>query len=74
MDPETNCHDTNGPNWPGTKMVFTFTTRKKNWQALCRELQKTSDNQQSQTQAKLLLESILRASGTQIKTLAFRTE
>ena len=29
---------------------------KKNWQAFCREYQKTFDNQQSQTQAKLLLE------------------
>ena len=47
---------------------------KKNWQAFCREFQKTFDNQQSQTQAKLLLESITRASGEQIKTLALRIE
>ena len=47
---------------------------KKNWQAVCREFQKTFDNQQSQTQAKLLLERITRASGEQIKTLALRTE
>ena len=47
---------------------------RKNWQAFCREFQKTFDNQQSQTQAKLLLESIKRASGEQIKTLAFRIE
>ena len=30
---------------------------KKDWQAFCRELQKTFDNQQSRTQANLLLES-----------------
>ena len=47
---------------------------KKNWQAFCREFQKTFDNQQSQTQAKLLLESITRASGERIKTLALRIE
>ena len=47
---------------------------KKNWQAFCQEFQKTVDNQQSQTQAKLLLESITRASGEQIKTLALRIE
>ena len=47
---------------------------KKNWQAFCREFQKTFDNQQSQTQAKLLLESITRASGEKIKTLALRIE
>ena len=47
---------------------------KKNWQAFCREFQKTFDNQQSQTHAKLLLESITRASGEQIKTLALRID
>ena len=47
---------------------------KRNWQAFCLEFQKTFDNQQSQTQAKLLLESITRASGEQIKTLALRIE
>ena len=47
---------------------------KKNWQAFCREFQKTFDNQQSQTQAKLLLESITRASCEQIKTFALRIE
>ena len=47
---------------------------KKNWQAICREFQKTFDNQQLQTQAKLLLESITRASGEQIKKLALRIE
>ena len=47
---------------------------KKDWQALCREYQKTFDNQQSQTQAKLLLESVTRASGEQIKTLTLRIE
>ena len=47
---------------------------KKNWQALFREFQKTFDTQQSQTQAKLLLESITHASGEQIKTLAIRIE
>ena len=47
---------------------------KKNWQAFCREFQKTFDNRQSQTEAKLLLESITRASGEQIKTLALRIE
>ena len=31
---------------------------EKDWQAFCREFQKTFDNQQSQTQAKLLLKSI----------------
>ena len=43
-------------------------------QAFCREFQKTFDDQQSQTQAKLLLESITSASGEQIKTLALRKE
>ena len=47
---------------------------KKNWQVFRREFQKTFDNQQSQTQAKLLLESITHASGEQIKTLALRLE
>ena len=47
---------------------------KKIWRAFCREFQKTFDNQHSQTQAMLLLESITRALGEQIKTLAFRTE
>ena len=47
---------------------------KKNWQALCREFHKTFDNQEPQTQAKLLLKSITRASGEQIKTLALRIE
>ena len=47
---------------------------KKNWQAFYREFQKTFDNQQSQTQAEQLLESITRASGEQIKTLALRIE
>ena len=47
---------------------------KKNWQAFCREFHKTFDNEQSQTQAKLLLESITRASGEQIKTLALRID
>ena len=47
---------------------------KKNWQAFCREFQKTFDNQQSQTQAKLLLEKITRASGEQTKTLALEIE
>ena len=47
---------------------------KKNWQALCREFQKTFDNQNSQTQAKLILESITRACGEQIKALALRIE
>ena len=47
---------------------------KKNWQAFCRKFQKAFDNQQSQTQAKLLLESITRFSGEQIKTLALRIE
>ena len=47
---------------------------KKNRQAFCREFQKTFDNQHSQTHAKLFLESITRASGEQIKTLALRTE
>ena len=42
---------------------------RKNWQAFCREFQKTIDNQQSQKQAKLLLESITRASREQIKLL-----
>ena len=45
---------------------------KKNWQAFCRKFKKTFDNQQLQTQSKLLLESIIRASGEQIKTLAIR--
>ena len=47
---------------------------KNDWQAFCREIQKTHDKQQSQTQAKLLLESITRASGEQIKILALRIE
>ena len=44
----------------------------KKWQAFCREFPKVFDNQQSQTQAKLLLTSITRASGEQIETLALR--
>ena len=47
---------------------------KKNWQAFCKEFQKTFDNQELQTQARLLLESITRASGGQIKTLDHRVE
>ena len=47
---------------------------KKNWKPFCREFQKTFDNQQSRTQANLLLKSITRASGEQIKTLALRIE
>ena len=47
---------------------------KKDSQAFCREFQKTFDNQQLQTQAKFLLESLTRASGEQIKTLALRIE
>ena len=47
---------------------------KNNWQEFCREIQEKFDNPQSQTQAKLLLESITRASGEQIKTLALRIE
>ena len=47
---------------------------KKNWQDFFREFQKTVDNEQLQTQAKLLLESIICASGVQIKTLALRKE
>ena len=47
---------------------------KKYWQPFCREFQKTFENQQSQTQAKLLLESIASASCEQIKTLALRIE
>ena len=45
---------------------------KKKWQEFCREYQKIFDNKQSQTSAKLLLESITRAPGEQIKTLALR--
>ena len=47
---------------------------KKNWQAFCREIPKIFDNQQSQSQAKLLLENITLSSGEQIKTLALRIE
>ena len=47
---------------------------KKNWQAFCRVFQETFDNQQSQPQEKLFLESITSASGDEIKTLALRTE
>ena len=47
---------------------------KKNRQAFCREFKKTFGNQQSQTQAKLLLGGITCASGEQIKTLALRIE
>ena len=47
---------------------------KKNWQAFFGEFQKTFDNQQSQTQPKLLLENITRASGEQFITLALRIE
>ena len=42
---------------------------KKNGQAFCRKFQKTFNNQQSQTQAKLFLECITRASGEKIKAL-----
>ena len=47
---------------------------KKNWQAFCREFQKTFANQQSQTQAKHFIESLTRASVEQIKSPAFRIE
>ena len=47
---------------------------KENWQAFYREFQNRFDNQHSQTQATLLLESITHASGEQIKTLAHRIE
>ena len=47
---------------------------KKDWRRFYREFQKTLDNQQSQTQAKLLLENITRASGEQTKILALRNE
>ena len=47
---------------------------KKNWQAVCREFQKTFHNQQSQTKAKLLRKSIIRAFGKQFKTLALTIE
>ena len=40
---------------------------RKNWPTLCRRFQKTFGNQQSQKQAKLVLESITRASGERIK-------
>ena len=46
---------------------------RKNWQAFCREFQKTFDNQQSQTH-ECLQESITRASDEEIKTLALRIE
>ena len=59
MDPETNCLDTHGSNRPGTTKVFTFATKKRTG--------KTFDNQQSQTRAKLLFESITSASGEQVK-------
>ena len=56
-------------------MELTPTTRsKKELQAFCREFQKTFENQQSQTQAILILESITRASSEQKKTLALRIE
>ena len=49
--------------------------KKKKWQAFCREFQKTLRDQQSQTQAQLLLESITCVSDKQIKkTLALRIE
>ena len=54
-------------------MILTLTIRKK-LTAFWREFQKKFDNQQSQTQAILLLESITRASGEQIKTPALRIE
>ena len=57
----TAGNDTNGPHRAGTSNLPLEI--KKNWQAFCREFQKTFDNQQSQTPAKLLLESIPRASG-----------
>ena len=47
---------------------------KKRWPSFCRKPQKASDNQQSQTQAKIILESIPRSSGEQIKRLAHRFE
>ena len=47
---------------------------EKKWRAFWREFQKIIDNQQSQTKALLLLESITRAFGKQIKTTALRIE
>ena len=48
--------------------------RIASWQALCREFQKTFDNQKSQTKAKLLLERITSASGKLTEILALRIE
>ena len=57
-------------------MVFTLTTRykKRTGKHFAAKFKETFDNQQSQTQAKLLLESITRTSGEQIKKLALRIE
>ena len=46
---------------------------RKNWPAFPK-FSKDHDNQRSQTQAKILLESIIRATGERIKKLALRTE
>ena len=57
-----------------TTMVLAPSTRdKKDLASVLPRFSKTFDNQQSQTQAKLLLESITRASGEQMKT-ALRIE
>ena len=48
--------------------------KKIDWQSFCREFQNTFDNQQSQTQVKLLLECTTRASFEHIKTLALSIE
>ena len=42
----------------------------KKLEAFCREFQKTCDNKESKTKAKLLLKDIPSASGEQIKTLS----
>ena len=56
-------------------MVYTSSIRyQKELASICREFQKTFDNQHAQTQAKLLLESITLASAEQIETLALKIE
>ena len=77
MDPKTNSHDR--PSLaligPAQRWYSHLPLEIKNsWLAFCREFQKTIDKQQSQTQAKLFIESMTRASGEQTKTLVLRIE
>ena len=64
MDSERNCYETNIFRGPAKQWYSHLPQKtKKNRQAFCREFQKTFDNQQRKTEAKLLLVSTTGALG-----------